>query len=333
MTLSIVTLASGIDSGRLTRVIRTWDVPGVESIVVVRGKDQELALRQLYAVPFLRQVIPASNVPFSRATWRNIGLRFAPPGDVLFIDADCALVRPGAIFDIEVILGSPGGDRRLVVLPPAWSTQEAAERFLAASRTADALSALEGVSAKRPDATHAGTCALSHDLAIEVSWDDNLDQGWGYEDDDFCRRALLHAEQASPVHIEGLVHVWHPPRGRSRQSKIRNRQIALARDKAPSWCETPESAVTYLRTQWYVRAEREIAQRKLPASVFEAVLMMPEDATEVDVRRHVAKAARDPALLRPDSQYLPYGPVEGASLMDWSRGELARKGDYAVRLP
>lgn len=310
--LGVVTIAHGIEPARLAAVMRTWDVPGIASVTIVHSREQEVAFKPS-CIPLVRSVVPAPSVPFSRATWRNIGLRFCPESLVLFIDADCALVEPKALG----VVFTETAFRKLVVLPPAWSTEQHAEAFLLAPTVEASRAVLSGVAARRPDATHAGTCALDREIAIEVSWDDYCTAGWGYEDDDFCRRALLHLKQDAPVNVAGLVHVWHPARGRSRGSKLQNKVKALARRNSDI-------------VSWYARAENEIAMQRLPsgalAGIEDAAKAQGVALSELQVRQ-MFTGLNVLAQSHSVSTYLRYGqippecayaPVIGATVTDFS---------------
>src|SRR3990167_586242 len=175
----VVTMADGIEPARLAVVLRSWDVPGIDGILLVHGVDQEVAFMPK-VVPKLRLVVPT--VPFNRSTWRNIGGRFAPCRYVAFWDADCALVACDAARVLCSTRALAWGEARLIIYAPQWASKERSERYLLGDPVA-----IDMVPASNPDATWAGTCALSRELAVEVSWDDEQ-QGWGYQDADFCAR-------------------------------------------------------------------------------------------------------------------------------------------------
>jgi len=174
-----ISMAGGIDSRRLEVVMRSW-ASGVDGACVVLGPDDP----PLPELPYPTRTVRTLR-PFSRSSWRNIAVRFAPTERVMALDADCVLFDPRRDFKTRVLEGlGPLGSRRIVGLTFAWGEPGSVEHILVGGDLAQAVWRPTGYQTVGTT----GQLAFWRGDAIELSWNDEM-LGWGAEDSDLHWRA------------------------------------------------------------------------------------------------------------------------------------------------
>lgn len=294
MSLWAVTMASGIEARRLEVVLGSWAHARLDGICIVIGEHDPRP--PMVAIPTR---IVRTAAPFSRATWRNIAVRYAPAERVIALDADCVVLDPEFTFYDRVIEGlGAASARRLVACTFSWGSEEGATALLEGGQ----LPAGGWGAFPMPKAGTTGQLAFWRKDAIEVSWDDTM-VGWGAEDTDLHWRA--EAAGFASVWVEGCIgHVWHPLRRgvRPRSDRVANLGRARERRAAPPDVE---------------RAVREISMQPLAVSHLEGA------TTDAKVRHAVrlsCEAAGWPALTQLAAGHEPerctYALVRGVTVED-----------------
>jgi hypothetical protein len=286
----LCSIVHDVERARLERIMQTWAVPGIAGICVITDQD----------VPVVheRQRVVRTTWPFSRSTWRNLAVRWAPAEWVVMVDADCMLTDQ---FTASLELLAPG---RMVVHVPWWMSERASAAWLATGE-------IDCTTIERPRATlspWAGTVGLARTAAVQIGWDDNM-RTWGYEDLDFVERrgwARLVREPAEGV-TGAMLHVWHPSRpDRCRMSRVANARIA--HERAAEF--TPERATE--------RALSEIVMCEVSPSVRE------DFVARVRAGEPVERTARALAMNLALWTYSSGGPL--------ARGEVPARCTYSPML-
>jgi len=310
LSLFAITIAHEVEPRRLRFVAESWRTAGLDGLCLVSDDTSEDLVEELAKDWWVRLVRPTPAVPFSRATWRNIAVRFAPADSVVVADTDCPILDREHDFKARTleVLGTEEA-RRFGFWPFTWGFEHETDAVLRGDTVAHETLVDRGRGIAQ---LWSGLVAFHRRDLIEVSWNDDM-TGWGFEDHDLFVRAQEHGFLAVPMPETYFAHVWHPVRpDRCKASKFANGRVAMARNEAHR--VDPRASL--------LRAYREIGMGTMPDSTY--AYTNHNQRGEPSIRAEIRAAFEDvgwPALVELEQGREPipcsYAPVVGARVTDF----------------
>lgn len=310
MSLFAITIAHEVEPQRLRFVAASWQAAGLDGLCLVSDDVTDDLVEELAQGWRVRLVRPAPQVSFSRSTWRNIAVRFAPADSVIVVDTDCPILDREHDFKRRTLeaLGTEEG-RRFCYWPFTWGLEHETDAVLRGDYAAFEALVDRGKGSAQP---WSGLVAFHRKDLIEVSWNDDM-VGWGFEDHDLFARAQEHGFAVVGMPDSHFAHVWHPSRpDRSKGNKFANGRIAMARSEQHR--ADPKMSL--------LRAYREIGMGMMPATILGYT--NHSQRGEPSIRAEIRVAFEDvgwPALAELEQGRepvpCPYTPVVGAKVTDF----------------